>query len=256
VVLALRKAHELGADEVELVLDSKLIVEQLSGRWKIKNPGIAPLAAAAQAELRKMRRSSLRHEPRANNRQADALANLALDDPRAAAAAEANADPPAAGGKRPLASHGALRWADFATEAPDIATAGVRLIGDFTVGYLATLREDGAPRVHPVSLTLAEGALFVFVIAGSRRAQDLRRDPRYALHAFPHAPTDDAWDDEEFEIEGMARLVDDDARRREIASVHTDSAGPTDELFELMVGRAHWKSRAGGRLRIRRWPAA
>jgi putative NIF3 family GTP cyclohydrolase 1 type 2/ribonuclease HI len=89
VVLALRRAVELGADEVELVLDSKLIVEQLSGRWKIKHAGIAPLAIQAQAELRKMRRWSIRHEPRANNRQADALANLALDDPRAAAAAEA-----------------------------------------------------------------------------------------------------------------------------------------------------------------------
>ena len=91
VVLALRRAHELGADEVELVLDSKLIVEQLSGRWKIKHPAIAPLAIQAQAELRRLRRWSIRHEPRANNRQADALANLALDDPRAAAAAEAGA---------------------------------------------------------------------------------------------------------------------------------------------------------------------
>ena len=89
VVLALRRAVELGADEVELVLDSKLIVEQLSGRWKIKHAGIAPLAIQAQAELRKLRRWSIRHEPRANNRQADALANLALDDPAAAARMEA-----------------------------------------------------------------------------------------------------------------------------------------------------------------------
>jgi putative NIF3 family GTP cyclohydrolase 1 type 2/ribonuclease HI len=100
VVLALRRAHELGAEEVELVLDSKLIVEQLSGRWKIKHPAIAPLAISAQAELRRFRRWSIRHEPRANNRAADALANLALDDPRAAAAAEAEGltapDPPAA----------------------------------------------------------------------------------------------------------------------------------------------------------------
>jgi putative NIF3 family GTP cyclohydrolase 1 type 2/ribonuclease HI len=91
VVLALRMAHELGAEEVELVLDSKLIVEQLSGRWRIKHPAIAPLAISAQAELRRFRRWSIRHEPRANNRAADALANLALDDPRAAAAAEAGA---------------------------------------------------------------------------------------------------------------------------------------------------------------------
>jgi putative NIF3 family GTP cyclohydrolase 1 type 2/ribonuclease HI len=88
VVLALRRAHDLGAEEVELVLDSKLVVEQLAGRWKVRHPAIAPLFRQAQAELAGFRRWSIRHEPRAANRAADALANLALDDPPAAAAAE------------------------------------------------------------------------------------------------------------------------------------------------------------------------
>jgi dinuclear metal center YbgI/SA1388 family protein len=95
VVLALRRAHELDAEEVELVLDSKLIVEQLSGRWKVRHPAIAPLVRQAQAELAGFRRWSVRHEPRAANRAADALANLALDDPSAAAAAERIALPAA-----------------------------------------------------------------------------------------------------------------------------------------------------------------
>jgi len=88
VILALEKALSLGAREVELVLDSMLIVEQLSGRWKIKHPLIRPLAARAMELLRQFDRWSLRHERRENNVQADALANLALDDPAAAAAAE------------------------------------------------------------------------------------------------------------------------------------------------------------------------
>jgi probable phosphoglycerate mutase len=88
VILALEKALELGAREVELVLDSMLIVEQLSGRWKIKHPLIRPLAARAMELLRQFDRWSLRHERRENNVQADALANLALDDPAAAAAME------------------------------------------------------------------------------------------------------------------------------------------------------------------------
>ncbi len=88
VILALEKAIALGAREVELVLDSMLIVEQLSGRWKVKHPGIKPLAARAQALLAGFDRWSIRHERREFNRQADALANLALDDPAAAAAAE------------------------------------------------------------------------------------------------------------------------------------------------------------------------
>jgi len=89
VILALRRARQLGADEVELVLDSKLVVEQLAGRWKVRHPQIRPLVDAAQAELAGFSRWSIRHEPRAANTAADALANLALDDPAAAARAEA-----------------------------------------------------------------------------------------------------------------------------------------------------------------------
>jgi 8-oxo-dGTP diphosphatase len=101
VVLALRRAHELGADEVELVLDSKLVVEQLSGRWKVRHPAIRPLVDAAQAELAGFRRWSVRHEPRAANHAADALANLALDDPAAAAQAEERGEVPAAEDDQP-----------------------------------------------------------------------------------------------------------------------------------------------------------
>ena len=99
VILALEKATALGAREVELVLDSQLIVEQLSGRWKVRHPQIAPLAARARELLAGFERWSIRHERRASNRAADALANLALDDPAAAAAAEAGAEtaPPVTG---------------------------------------------------------------------------------------------------------------------------------------------------------------
>lgn len=92
VILALEKAASLGAREVELILDSQLVVEQLSGRWKVRHAALAPLAARARDLLAGFERWSIRHERRASNRAADALANLALDDPPAAAAAEAGAD--------------------------------------------------------------------------------------------------------------------------------------------------------------------
>ncbi|CAN5759314.1 hypothetical protein BH24CHL5_BH24CHL5_00600 [soil metagenome] len=88
VILALEKARSIGAREVDLVLDSLLIVEQLSGRWKVKHPAIKPLVARVQLLLAGLDRWSVRHERRESNRAADALANLALDDPAAAAAAE------------------------------------------------------------------------------------------------------------------------------------------------------------------------
>ena len=88
VVLALEKALALGAREVELVLDSQLVVEQLAGRWKVKHPAIRPLVARAHELLAPLERWSVRHERRESNRAADALANLALDDPPAARLAE------------------------------------------------------------------------------------------------------------------------------------------------------------------------
>jgi Reverse transcriptase-like len=93
VVLALERARALGAREIRLVLDSKLVVEQLMGHWRVREPSLQPLHARARELLAGLRTWTVRHEGRASNRQADALANLALDDPAAAARAEAGADP-------------------------------------------------------------------------------------------------------------------------------------------------------------------
>lgn len=89
LVLALKEAARLGARDVDLRLDSQLIVEQLHGRWKVKDPKMRVLWTEAQELLRGFERWDATHEPRATNRAADALANLALDDPAAAAALEA-----------------------------------------------------------------------------------------------------------------------------------------------------------------------
>lgn len=92
VILALEKALELGVHEVELILDSLLIVEQVSGRWKVKHPAIKPLVARVRNLLAQFEGWSVRHERRESNVAADALANLALDDPEAARAAEMTHD--------------------------------------------------------------------------------------------------------------------------------------------------------------------
>jgi ribonuclease HI len=89
LVLALREAERLGAREIDLRLDSKLIVEQLHGRWRVKDAKLQPLHAECRRLVAGFARWQARHEPRATNRAADALANLALDDPSAAALLEA-----------------------------------------------------------------------------------------------------------------------------------------------------------------------
>ena len=77
-------ARELGAERVEMLLDSKLIVEQLHGRWRVKDPKLQVLWAAVMKTLRTFPGGwAAAHVPRAQNSQADALANAAID--RAAA---------------------------------------------------------------------------------------------------------------------------------------------------------------------------
>ncbi len=79
VIRGLELAHELGAREVELLLDSQLVVEQLLGRWRVRDPKLVPLWTAARRALAAFDRWSARHVRRAENRAADALANAALD---------------------------------------------------------------------------------------------------------------------------------------------------------------------------------
>jgi ribonuclease HI len=79
VVRALALAAELGAREVHLLLDSKLIVEQLAGRWRVKDGKLIPLWTQARRSLAGFERWSALHVPRAMNSVADALANQAID---------------------------------------------------------------------------------------------------------------------------------------------------------------------------------
>jgi ribonuclease H / adenosylcobalamin/alpha-ribazole phosphatase len=79
VVRALDLARDLGAHEVHLLLDSKLIVEQLTGRWRVKDAKLIPLWTAARQTLAGFELWSAAHVPRARNTVADQLANEAID---------------------------------------------------------------------------------------------------------------------------------------------------------------------------------
>ena len=79
VLRALTLALELGARRVDLLLDSKLIVEQLHGRWRVKDSKMIPLHAQAKGLLSRFDRWTANHVPRAQNKQADALCNEAID---------------------------------------------------------------------------------------------------------------------------------------------------------------------------------
>jgi ribonuclease HI len=82
LLLGLERARALGATEVDVVNDSELVAHQVNGRYKVKHADMKPLHAEALAALGGFERWSLRPVPRAQNAEADALVNQALDAAR------------------------------------------------------------------------------------------------------------------------------------------------------------------------------
>jgi ribonuclease HI len=84
LLLGLERAQALGATDVEVVNDSELIAKQVQGLYKVKHEAMRPLHREALAALGHFERWSIRSVPRAQNADADALVNAALDQARAA----------------------------------------------------------------------------------------------------------------------------------------------------------------------------
>ena len=76
---ALEVAEQEGATEVEIVSDSELLVKQMLGVYRVKHPNLVPMHGKAKVMTRKFKRFSIRHTLRAGNKDADRLANLAVD---------------------------------------------------------------------------------------------------------------------------------------------------------------------------------
>jgi hypothetical protein len=151
-------------------------------------------------------------------------------------------------------------WARLEAEAAQVAAYGARAwpgmtrlqrgeplpdgMHAFDVAYLATVRRDGGPRVHPFCPILAGGRLFAAIPRSSPKGWDLRRDPRCVVHALPGA------DDAELCIRARAREVDDAATRAAVVEVVARSgvggmieSVAHDPIFELdleQVDVARW----------------
>jgi ribonuclease H / adenosylcobalamin/alpha-ribazole phosphatase len=80
LIAALERAKSLGARRVTVRADSKLVIEQMRGAWKVKNTDLQQLWSKARELARSFERVTWRHVPRERNRAADALANRAMDD--------------------------------------------------------------------------------------------------------------------------------------------------------------------------------
>jgi ribonuclease HI len=79
LLLALERAEEAGADDVEIKSDSRLLVEQMRGNFKIRAEHLKPLLSESVLRAKQFRSFSITHIPRENNTRADRLANLGAD---------------------------------------------------------------------------------------------------------------------------------------------------------------------------------
>ncbi len=87
LLAGLTKARELGIDELAVRMDSELVVRQVTGVYRVKHAALIPLASRARSLLRAFRSTDIRHVPRSQNVEADAVVNAVLN----AAAARARA---------------------------------------------------------------------------------------------------------------------------------------------------------------------
>jgi len=80
LIIGLEEALRRGVDELDVRMDSLLVVQQMKGLWKIKHPGLKPLALRAGELLARFPRRTIEHVPRELNGLADAQVNRAIDD--------------------------------------------------------------------------------------------------------------------------------------------------------------------------------
>jgi hypothetical protein len=136
--------------------------------------------------------------------------------------------------------------------APEIARLGMARLTSARLALLGTLRRDASPRISPIEPYIVEGQLLVGAMAWSRKADDLRRDPRYVLHSAVTAPDSG---EGELKLWGSADEAGQDLRSGTAEAWW--SAWPPDKaiVFCLRIDRAvfvQWDTEQG-LMTVHRW---
>jgi hypothetical protein len=149
-------------------------------------------------------------------------------------------------------------WHDVTTAAPDLATRVQDRFEATGLALLATVRRDGAPRISGIEPYFGLGDLWLGMMPASRKARDLQRDARFALHA---ATADKQMKDGDAKIAGTAIEVTDEGARAAYARGFAEANGydPSDtgdyHLFRLDITEVVFLSLApeGDAMLIERW---
>ena len=136
-----------------------------------------------------------------------------------------------------------ITWNELKRQQPALAETGRQHFYQSGIGlaFLATVRPDGGPRVHPVCPVISPAGLHLLIIAGPKPA-DLRRDGRYALHSETCPPPRQ---DDGFALAGRATEVTEaalrEAVRGQVLAERDGKVWPSfdeDVIFELGIERA------------------
>jgi len=114
-----------------------------------------------------------------------------------------------------------VKWGEFARLRPELAAGGHDLFCQFGVGlaFLATVRPDGAPRLHPICVVPTDEGLYGLIIP-SLKLRDLQRDGRYTLHSYPSPENEDA-----FSLTGTAVVHEAATMRSEVIAAFLAQPG-------------------------------
>ena len=144
-----------------------------------------------------------------------------------------------------------MSWSKLESQSPEIAEfSKTRLHGK--VAYLATIRKDGAPRVHPFTPIIGEGHFFVFMEPTSPKGNDLRRDARYAVHC---SVTDNSGESGEVVVTGRARFIEDPEMRALAVKICPYQPAERYILFEFDLESAMTTEYPGGESVRKHWKA-
>jgi hypothetical protein len=128
----------------------------------------------------------------------------------------------------------AVDWSALEQRQPALADLGRRRLIAPGVVLVATIRRDGTPRLSPVEPYLMDGQLLLSMLWGSRKAQDLLRDPRVLVHSII---TSRDGGEGEFKVRGTARLINDVEMQQRYADGVARDLGwsPTIGSFHLFA---------------------
>ncbi len=142
-------------------------------------------------------------------------------------------------------------WHDFEQQASQLAAFGKTRLQS-GVAYLGTVRQDGSPRVHPVTPIIGE-QLYLFMEPTSPKGKDLQRDPRYTLHC---SVEDSSGGGGEFYVTGRATLNTDAQVRQQAVKASPYVPSERYILFVLTVEFAFMNRYVDGNPTPQRWHAA